>query len=232
MEISGKMVVITGASTGIGKATAQALLARWAKVIVLGQHKPGYEVDFIETDVSNEASIQTALKKIDYVDILVNNAGIAKVAPLQATSTEMMDEILNTNFKGQFRMCKYVSQKMTAGSCIINIASIAGLKSFPEWGMYCVSKAAVISMTKTLALELASKNIRVNAIAPGIIDTPIFSKIYGEEAAKDMMKAPESFGPLKRAWQPEEIAHAVWFLIENENTTGSVVVVDGGEMAE
>ncbi len=164
---------------------------------------------------------------IDHIDILINNAGIGKVFPLSEATEEMVDSIMNVNFKGQLRMCKHTLPKMPAGGCIINITSIAAMKSFPGLGIYCASKAAIVSMTKTLALEVADRNIRVNAIAPGAIETPIRAKIYGEDAAKHMTQNPDTFGPLKRAGKSEDIAHTALFLAENENTTGSIVIVDG-----
>ncbi len=230
MDIKGKVVVITGASTGIGKATAQMFLAKWAKVIVFWQHKPDFSVDFFPVDVSDEESVKAWLEKIKSVDILINNAWIGKVFPLQEATPELVDSIFNVNFKGQLWMCKHTLPKMKDGSCIINIASIAAIKSYVWLGIYCATKAAIISMTKTLALEVAERKIRVNAIAPWAIDTPIRGKIYGEKAAKEMLAHPETFGPLKRAGKPEEIAHAAIFLAENENTTGSVVIVDWGDI--
>lgn len=230
MEIKNKTLVITGASTGIGKAIAQEFISKWAKVIVLGMHKPDYKVDFIATDVSKEESIQKALSSLESIDIVVNNAGIGIASPLAETSTETLNAIMDTNFKGLFWTCKYALPKIKEGWCIISISSIAGLKSFQGLGIYCAAKAANISYIKTLALELAPRKIRVNTIAPGAIETPIRGKIYGEDAAKKMLQDPGAFGPLKRAGKPSEIAHAAIFLAENEFTTGSVVVVDGGDI--
>jgi len=227
MDFTNKTVVITGASTGIGKATAQLFLSKWAKVIVFGQHKPDFEVEFRKVDVSDEASIQGGMRDIDHVDVLINNAGIGKNFALTEATEEMVDTIMNINFKGQLRMCKHVLPKMSSGWSIVNIASIAAIKSYPGLGIYCASKAAIVSITKTLALEVADRNIRVNAIAPGAIETPIRAKIYGEDAAKQMIQNPDTFWPLKRAGKPEEIAHTVLFLAENENTTGSIIIVDG-----
>ena len=203
-----------------------------SRVIIFGLNKPKYGVEFYKVDVSKEDEIKNALEKIDKIDILINNAGIAKILSVKDTTTNILNEIIDLNFKGAFWMCRYSLPKFTRGSCVINISSIAGIKSFPNYGAYCASKSALISFTKTLALELASKRIRVNAIAPGLIDTPIFSKMISSEMdrKKQLREWIEEI-PIKRLGKPEEIAHAVIFLAENEFVNGIVLPVDGGESA-
>ena len=223
-------MIITGGSSGIGESIAKLFINNGARVIVFGLHKPNYKSEFYKVDISNEEEIKEALEKIPKIDILINNAGIAKILSIEETTTEIFDEIFNINFKGVFWMCRYSLPKLKEGSCIINVSSIAGIKSFANYGAYCASKSAVISFTKTLALELSSKKIRANAVAPGIIDTPIFSKMMpSEKERKIQLKEWMEEVPLKRFGNPDEIAHAVLFLVENDFTNGVVLTVDGGE---
>src|SRR3989339_2140159 len=151
MVLKNKIVLLTGASTGMGKSFAKALLDKKAKVIVFGLHKPKFYSEFYKVDVSKENEIITALAKIKKIDVLINNAGIAKIAKIIKTSNKILDEMLNVNFKGLFWMSKYSIPKLNNNGCIINISSIAAFKSFEGYGIYCATKAAVISLTKTLA---------------------------------------------------------------------------------
>ena len=232
MEIKGKKVIITGGSTGIGESIGRAFVNKGASIIVFGLHKPDYKSEFYKVDVSKEEEIKKALEKISQVDILINNAGIAKILSIKNTTTKIFDEIFNINFKGAFWMCRYALPKLKNGGCIINISSIAGIKSFSDYGAYCASKSALISFTKTLALELASRKIRANSIAPGLIETPIFSKMMpSEKERKKQLKEWIQEIPLKRFGKPEEIAHAAVFLAENDFANGVVLTIDGGESA-
>jgi NAD(P)-dependent dehydrogenase (short-subunit alcohol dehydrogenase family) len=228
MELRNKIVLVTGASTGIGKSIAKSLLDREAKVIVFGLHKPEFCSEFYKVDVRKEYEIISALHKIKKVDVLINNAGVAKTATIKETSNEILDEMFNINFKGVFWMSKHSIPKLNEHGCIINVSSLAGLKSFEEYGIYCATKSAVISLTKTLALELAKRKIRANCIAPGIINTEIWGKMYGTEGNKEL-KENEKLVLLKRSGKPEEIAQAAIFLCENDFVNGATIVVDGGE---
>ena len=229
MNLKNKTALITGGSSGIGKAIARAFIEKGAKVIIFGINKPDYNCEFYHVDVSKEEQIKKALNNIKSLDIVINNAGIFKGKLVEKTTAEELNEVLDIDFKGAFLVCKHSIPKLNKGGCIINISSILGIAPRAEASVYSASKAAVISLTKALALELANKSIRVNSIAPGIIDTPIWEKFAGskEEGDKDM-KESSSHHPLKRAGKPEEIAHAAIFLAENEFTTGIVLSVDGG----
>ena len=231
MKLKNKTVLISGASSGIGKAIAKLFLDKGAKVIVFGLNKPKMNVEFYKVDITKENEIRSALSKIKKIDVLVNNAGIAKVGKIEEISSEVIDQIIGVNFKGLVLLSKYSIPKLSRNGCIINISSLAGLKSFAGWGIYCATKSAVISLTKTLALELAEKKIRVNCIAPGIIDTEIWDKIYGK-TGKKKLKEEENFVLLKRAGKPEEIAHAAIFACENDFLNGEIIVVDGGEIVQ
>jgi len=229
VNIKNKTVLVTGGSTGIGKAIAEAFIAKGTKVIVFGLNKPQYSCEFYKVDVSKENEIKSALSKIKSLDILVNNAGIFTGSLVEETNMNDFDEEMNINFKGTFMTCKYSIPKINKGGCIINISSILGINPRAEASVYSASKAAIISLTKSLALELANKPIRVNSIAPGVIDTPIWQKGVSsrEEGEKDL-KESASKHPLKRSGKPEEIAHATIFLAENDFTTGAILAVDGG----
>ena len=231
MEIKNKTVLVTGASSGIGNSIAKSFLEKGAKVIVFGINKPDLNVDFYKVDIKKEIEIKSALSKIKKIDILVNNSGVVKVSKIIDTSNDYFDDIFNTNFRGLFWMSKYSIPKINEMGCIINISSIAGLKSYEGYGIYCATKSAIISLTKTLAIELAEKKIRVNCIAPGIIKTPIWEKMYGNQGDKKL-KEEEKTVLLKRAGKPEEIAQTSIFLCENEFINGEVIVVDGGEIIQ
>lgn len=230
MEIKDKTVLITGGSTGIGKATALEFAKRGAKIIILGVNKPKYNCKFHKVNIAKEEEIKKVLEKINSIDILINNAGIAKIAPIKDTSTSLMNETIDINFKGLFWVCKYSLPKIKPKGCIINISSIAGIKSFEGLGIYCATKSAVISLTKTLAIELKDKKIRVNSIAPGIIETEIWEKMYGAKSKQTLNEFAE-YTLAKRPGKPEEIANTAIFLAENEFVNDSIITVDGGELA-
>ncbi len=228
MDLKNKIVLLTGASTGIGKSIAKSLLDKGAKVIVFGLHKPEFCSEFYKVDVSKEDEIISTLFKIKKIDVLINNSGITKIATITETSNEILDEMFNINFKGLFWMSKHSIPKINDNGCIINISSLAGIKSFEGYGIYCATKSAVISITKTLALELANRKIRANCIAPGIINTEIWEKMYNLEGRKKL-KENEDFVLLKRSGKPEEIAKTAIFLCENDFIDGETILVDGGE---
>ncbi|MFA6888842.1 MAG: SDR family oxidoreductase [Candidatus Woesearchaeota archaeon] len=229
MELKNKTILITGGSTGIGRATAQACIKKGAHLIVMGMHKPDYPCTFLEADVRNETDIASAMKKVKKIDALVVNAGIAHVVPLEKTTTEQMNSLLDTNVKGVFWTCNHAIPKLKKGGCIVTLGSIAGLHSYEGFGMYCATKAAVISMTKSYAIELSDRKIRVNSIAPGIVETALWKKVGMDMS---MLKGLLDASLVKRPAQPEEIANAAVFLMQNEFVNGTVLVIDGGELVK
>lgn len=229
MDLQDKIVILTGASTGIGKGIAEALLAKNAKVIVFGRHRPQNCSSFYKVDVSNERQIIAALSKIEKIDILINNAGIVNDATIENTTNEMLDAMINVNFKGVFWMMKHSIPRLNDGGCIISISSTCGVKGLPFAGVYSATKAAVIRLTESLAQELASRRIRVNTIASGVVDTELWVKRFGDNY-KEVLKGVEASTLLKRSAKPEEIAHTVIFLCENDFVDGETIVVDGGEI--
>jgi|SRR3989344_650816 len=229
MKLKNKTVLITGGSTGIGKAIAEEFIKKEANIIVLGINKPEYKCDFHKVNIGKEEQIKSALQNINSIDILINNAGIFLGDTIENTSSSDLNMIIDVNIKGIFWVCKHSIPKIQKGGCIINIGSIRGITPRAGTSIYSMTKAAVINLTKALALELAEKDIRVNCINPGIIDTPIWEKSYDskKEATKDLKESAGKY-LIKRPGKPEEIAHATIFLAENDFITGALIAVDGG----
>jgi len=231
MLLTGKIAIITGASTGIGKGIAQRFLKEGAKVIVFGRSKPDYPgAEFYKVDVSSENQIISAMKKIKKLDILVNNAGILFLENIE-NSTKNFDKTLDVNLKGQFWMCRHALPllKKSKGN-IVNISSVIGVMPASDAIAYCISKAGVISLTKNLAQQYAAQGIRVNAVLPGPIDTPMLRSTVSSE--REMYESYARGNPMKRIGKPEDIAAAVAFLASNEARyiTGISLPVDGGAL--
>ena len=229
MKFNKKVTLITGGSQGIGKAIAQRFLNEGAKVIIFDIEKPDYEVDFFQVDVSNEEQIKKAFEGIKHLDIVVNNAGIHFSAPVEKTSKKELDKIIDVNFKGVYLVSKYAIPliRQSKGN-IINISSVIGIIPEPGSPAYCSTKAAVVMLTKCMAQEYAAEGVRVNAILPGPIDTPMLRKVLSsEEAVQEFAQA----NPMKRIGKPEDVANLAAFLASDEAgyITGGAYPVDGGE---
>ncbi len=238
--LSDKICVVTGASRGIGAAIAARFRSEGAKVYVFSRSAPvqsekgeaGVLGDYwLSCDVSNEASIEAAvsavLAKEGKIDILVNNAGITRDGLLMRMKTEDWDAVLDTNLKSAFLLCRAVVRTMLKqrDGCILNVSSVVGITGNGGQTNYSASKAGIIGFTKSLAREVASRNLRVNAIAPGFIETSMTDKI--PEDFKQKLK--ESI-PLGRVGSAEEAANAALFLCSplSSYVTGVVLQVDGG----
>lgn len=242
--MEGKVALVTGAGRGIGKAIALALAAQGAFVIVNynGSKERAEEVvrqikeqggdgvsyqcnvaSFSET----EAMIKDLIKTYQRIDILVNNAGITRDNLIMKMSEEDFDRVLETNLKGTFNTIRHVSRQMIkqrAGK-IVNIASVSGVLGNAGQANYAASKAGVIGLTKTMARELASRGITVNAVAPGFVNTEMT-----EVLAESIKEQVTGQIPLRRFGEAEEIAQAVVFLASDAASyiTGQVLCVDGG----
>lgn len=242
--LEGKVALVTGASRGIGRAIAVKLAENGAKVIVNyngSKDKANETLEMIKNvgsdgsiscfDVSNEEACKTEidnlLKEYGHIDILVNNAGITRDKLLMGMSDEDFTSVLNTNLLGSFHTIKFLIRnflKLKGGS-VINISSVSGVIGNPGQANYSSSKAGVIGLTKSVAREYASKGIRVNAIAPGFIDTDMVDNMT-DEAKKQI----EDKVPLRRLGKPSEIAELAAFLASDRASyiTGQVISVDGG----
>jgi 2-keto-3-deoxy-L-fuconate dehydrogenase len=229
MSFTGKRALVTGAGSGIGAAVARRLVADGAEVIVadLSPHEVADELGAqgIELDVRHEGDVELAMADLD---VLVNCAGIGSTTNAPETTLAVWEDVFAVNARGTFLCCKYAIPDMAArgGGSIVNIASVAGLVGLRNRAAYCASKGAVISLTRALAVDHVADRIRVNAVAPGTVDSPWVRRLV-EDAGEslDTLRARQLIGRLGTA---EEIADAVAYLAAAEFVTGSVMVIDGG----
>ncbi|MFN2223208.1 MAG: 3-oxoacyl-[acyl-carrier-protein] reductase [Chloroflexota bacterium] len=244
-ELAGKVAIVTGSSRGIGRAIAETLAANGAKVVVNYNSSEaaanevvekitatGGEAIAIQADVSDFSAAQqlvkTTLDTFGQVDILVNNAGTTRDTLLLLMKEEEWDIVLKTNLKSVFNCCKAVARPMVRrkqGGRIINITSVVGLVGQAGQANYAASKAGIIGITKSLARELGSRKITVNAIAPGFFPTALTDVLTDE-----MVQNALNLIPLGRLGELQEVADLVSFLASDKATyiTGEVIRVDGG----
>jgi NAD(P)-dependent dehydrogenase (short-subunit alcohol dehydrogenase family) len=249
-SMDGRVALITGAASGIGRATALAFAQRGAKVAVADIDQDGGEETvrmitdtggeaiFIRTDVSQaadvEAMVETALARFGRLDYAFNNAGVEGQQAKTAESTEAnWDRVLGINLKGTWLCMKYELPSMLAQGkgAIVNCSSVAGLGGFAGITAYDASKHGVIGLTKTAALEYATDGVRINAVCPGVIDTPMIDRFTGGDAAA--AAGMEKIEPVGRMGRPEEVAAAVVWLCTDDASfvTGIAMPVDGGYVA-
>ena len=250
-DLKNKVVVITGARRGMGKADALLFAQKGAKVVVsdISQEdcqkvvdeieKKGGEALAVKCDVSKKEEVdnlfEKTIEKFGRVDVLVNNAGIAEFKPFLEMTEQEWDRTLDINLKGYFLCAQAAAKEMAKqkSGVIVNIASVAmgqvGV-GFLNIVHYCASKGGIAAMTEAMALELAPYNIRVNAIAPGMIETPMLDPIKQDPKAMEGILARV---PLGRMGKPEEIADLVVFLASDKSSyiTGSIIIIDGGWLA-
>ncbi len=230
MRLAKKAALVTGGSSGIGKAVAQRFIKEGARVIVFDIKKPDYGVEFYQVDVTKEEQIQKAFSGIRQLDVLVNNAGIYFQTSVEKTTEEEMDKMIGINWKGVYLMSKHALPliKRSKGN-IINISSGLGIVPEPQSSVYCSTKAAVIMLTKCMAIENASIGVRVNAILPGPIDTPLLRNACIQKEIEEIAAQ----NPMKRIGKPEDVAAVAVFLASDEAgyVTGGLYSVDGGETA-
>ena len=238
-----KTIFVTGGSRGIGSAIVKRAAGKYNVCFTYNSHKECAEqlttefgalgVCAVHCDVKNEQSVKEAVafakKRFGRIDILVNNAGISKTGLLIDTSEKDWDDVFDVNVKGTYLVTKAVLKDMLSRGegAIVNVASIWGQVGASMEVAYSSSKAAVIGFTKALSQEVAPMHVRVNAVAPGAVDTDMM-KEYSADEIKDICREI----PLGRLAKPEEIADAVLFLAENEYTTGAVLSVNGGWRTE
>ena len=244
MRLNNKVAVITGGSRGIGFATAKAFLKEGAIVVIaassqssadkavakLQEEFPNSTIGGIWPDLSNledvRASFQSVIDQYGDLDILVNNAGVSESTPLANYTAETLDKVMDLNVKGVFNAAKVAAERMTVqgGGVILNTSSMVSIYGQPSGVAYPMSKFAVNGLTVSLARELGPKGIRVNAVAPGIIETDMMKAV-----PKQVIEPLVEQIPLRRMGQPEDIANAFVFLASEEASyiTGVVLSVDG-----
>ena len=240
MELSNKNVFVTGSTRGIGLAIAHKFASLGANVVLNGRSAIseelltqfadyGVKVVAISGDVSDNADakrmVDEAVAALGSVDILINNAGITKDGMALRMSEENFDAVLKINLTGTFNMTQAVLKPMTKAraGAIINLSSVVGLTGNAGQANYAASKAGVIGFSKSIAREVAARNVRVNVIAPGFIESDMTAVL--SDKVKDAMMGQI---PMKRFGQAEEVAEVAVFLAKQEYLTGQVLAVDGG----
>jgi NAD(P)-dependent dehydrogenase (short-subunit alcohol dehydrogenase family) len=248
--MNGKVALITGASSGIGRSTAEVFAAKGASVVVAARRQPeldslvgeiesrGGTATAIETDVSNakdvESMVAHAIDAFGRLDYAVNNAGIeGPLAAITDLTEDQWDSVLDINLKGTFLCMKYEARAMLAGGhggAIVNIGSVNSFLGFPTGAAYVTSKHGLVGLTTSVSAELAPQGIRVNLVCPGVIDTPMHHRIRGVlgDAIYDEALLPNVHA--RRAGRPEEIAKSIVFLCSEEASyiTGTTLTPDGG----
>ncbi len=250
---SDKAVLITGATSGIGAETARQFATHGAQVMLVGRSAErgealkaeiegaGGTAELVLADVTESAAcdavVTKTIERFGRIDILFNNAGVVLIAGLVETSDDAFARVMHTNLFGAFYMARATLKQMhkQGSGSIVNMGSDAGLQGYVGAGVYGASKAAVIHMTRCLALETAADNIRVNVICPGDVNTPMQDAAYAQMGAtrEDAMAAVAAAIPMKRHGEPVEIARTVMFLASDAARFlhGSVCSVDGGAAA-
>ena len=241
MRFKNKIALITGAETGIGQKTVQKLLQEGCVVIGTNFSKKKLvnkkNLEFYNIDVTNEEEWRKfkiyLKKKYKKIHILINSAGIRVSGTLETTSLELWNHVINTNTTSIFLSCKYVLPllKKTTKSSIVNLASVTSLRGVKNMLAYAASKSAIITLTSSLALDLAKFNIRVNAVAPGAINTQMVVSLRKEINSKQKYNARmKEAHPIGRIGKPQEVANLICFLASEEASfmTGVTVPVDGG----
>lgn len=244
-----KVVIVTGGSFGIGKASAIAFAERGAKVVVADCiedketidtiTKLGGEAIFVKCDVSKSADVKIlvdkTIEKFGRLDYALNNAGIEGIVGNTIDCTEEnWDKTVNVNLKGIWLCMKYEIPEMIkfGKGAIVNISSVAGIVGFQTLPAYVASKHGIVGLTKTTALEFAKQNIRINAVCPGTIKTPMLERFTGNK--KEIEQQYANMEPIGRIGMPEEVAEAVVWLCSDASSfvTGHAMLVDGGWVAQ
>ena len=233
-----KRALVTGASSGLGRHFALVLAAHGAEVVVAARRADalsatvdaiGSRASAVTMDVRDAASVDAAVAAAGALDIVVNNAGIAQTRPALETTDDDWNAVIDTNLTGAFRVARAAARAMAAdgrGGAIVNIASILALRVAKQVPAYVAAKAALVRLTEALALELAAKSIRVNAIAPGYVETDLNRDFLASPAGEAMARRV----PMRRFGRPDDLDGALLLLASDAGRymTGATIVVDGG----
>lgn len=237
-----KIILVSGGSRGLGAGIVETLLKDPGNIVCTFsrhstpfikkiQKKYGRRFLFRQADLSHSADMEALIHELELcfrrLDVLINNAGIAREGVIPVASDETVDEVLDINLKGTIRLTRSATRLMLRGreGCILNISSIIGVRGYAGLSLYSASKAGIIGFTKSLARELGRRNIRVNAIAPGYLETEMSEPLTQGQRAQIIRRTP-----LGRLGRVEDVTALVKFLIspEAEFMTGQVLIVDGG----
>jgi NAD(P)-dependent dehydrogenase (short-subunit alcohol dehydrogenase family) len=249
-QFAGKVAVVTGGSSGIGRASALAFAREGARVVIADVNEAGSadtvrliaerggKADFVRTDVSRAADVEAmvtyAVERFGRLDFALNNAAVNVLpAPITQMPEEAWDQVVGTNLKWTWLCLKYeVAQLLRQdGGAIVNMASVQGVSGSANTSAYAASKHGIIGLTRSVALEVARQGIRVNAVCPATIRTPMYERISGGGPEVEAQQAAAH--PIGRIGEPEEVAEAVIWLCSDAAsfTTGHALAVDGGDLA-
>src|SRR5262250_1804948 len=243
--LAGKLALVTGGGRGIGAAIARVLATAGARVVVCGRNKPDLDAVAreiggvaLQLDLTDRHATDEVIASVGHVDVLVNNAGIAESAPLDRTTDEIWDRILELDVTAAFRVTRALVPSMIAAKWgrVINIASNAGVSGYGYSTAYCAAKHAMVGMTRALAIDLARTGVTINALCPGWVETQMAEEAVTRIAAKTGRSAEEArtqlaaMSPQRRMITPEEVAHAALMLCGEgaRGIHGQALVTDGG----
>ena len=248
-DFNGRVVLITGAGSGVGLECARVFAAQGAKLLLVGRSADKLEAaaaELAETraqtaicagDVADSAFATTAMEAAQEafaapVEVLINNAGVIVRRDAVDTSDDEWRTVMQTNVDGVFYLSRAFAQQLVYDGAIVNVSSTCGVVGAAGLAAYCTSKGALNQLTRTMALELADKQINVNAVAPGAINSPmLFSQHATQAAADSVVERNQSSIPIGDVAQPEEVARAALFLATERHVTGTILSLDGGYTA-
>jgi NAD(P)-dependent dehydrogenase (short-subunit alcohol dehydrogenase family) len=247
-RLAGKVALITGGGTGIGRATALAFAREGAKVAIAGRRveklqevaseikSEGGEVIAVACDVSRAVDAQNAVRevveKFGKLDLLVNNAGVLSVSTIEEISEDEWDRLMDANLKGPFLMCRAALPEFrkAGGGAVVNVGSVLGLVGMKKRAAYCASKGGVTLLTKAIAIDHGHENIRANCICPSIVETELVSQLFNTPDGDRVKRERLATIPLGRMGRPADVAELAVYLASDESSwlTGAAIPLDGG----